>query len=497
VRGGRRDRGEGAVNYIAVILLVAAVAASVVVGGVPGKIAGGISTAVCRVAGDKDCDQNGTTAVSPPAAPSGGRSTGPAVPVPGSSAPAVSPTAPGDTGEGPGGTDPNDPAEREFENAIDESGAAQLEAGGAEGEFGRFDEEIKAFLADLIGFTDAENCLTKGDIGACLMAAAGVVPWGKAFKILKSIPKAYKLWKRFKSLWDRVSAARRRNTAATTRLEKALRVCATGGANSFVPGTSVLLADGSRRPIEDVAVGDRVWATDPERGRSGPRAVTALITGAGRKNLVDITVDPDGLPGGPRVMLTATDRHPFWVANAAAWVDARDLSYGDTLVTPDGGPASVVVTRERSRALRVYNLTVGDLHTYYVEAGTTPVLVHNAACFNMTPLGGGSMRSPAGLVYNPGSVHGHRLRHLLAHGSRSQPDPSKLINTQFKTYGRDLLQTVDKAWAKRGKPTHSTDRIDEYVIDMGEEVGTRGERFIKIIVEKDSNRIVTAHPTPI
>ncbi|WP_007026266.1 hypothetical protein [Saccharomonospora iraqiensis] len=51
--------------------------------------------------------------------------------------------------------------------------------------------------------------------------------------------------------------------------------------NSFVPGTRVLMADGSTKPIADVEVGEKVWATDPETGEEGPRTVTATLTGSG------------------------------------------------------------------------------------------------------------------------------------------------------------------------------------------------------------------------
>ena len=39
---------------------------------------------------------------------------------------------------------------------------------------------------------------------------------------------------------------------------------------------------------------------------------------------------------------------------------------------------SVTATARRTERTRVFNLTVTRNHTYYVEAGNTPVLVHNA-----------------------------------------------------------------------------------------------------------------------
>jgi hypothetical protein len=79
--------------------------------------------------------------------------------------------------------------------------------------------------------------------------------------------------------------------------------------NSFTGDTPVLMADGTRKPIKDVRVGDTVLAT----GESGPRKVTALINGDGDKQLVDITLDTNGIAGSATSTLTSTDGHPFWV----------------------------------------------------------------------------------------------------------------------------------------------------------------------------------------
>ncbi|MEV0622006.1 toxin TcdB middle/N-terminal domain-containing protein, partial [Nonomuraea sp. NPDC050404] len=154
------------------------------------------------------------------------------------------------------------------------------------------------------------------------------------------------------------------------------RTDATGGCalNSFVPGTSVLMADGSTKPIEKVDVGDKVLATDPATGRTVPRPVTALITGDGDKNLVRISIDQ----GGEKADLTATEGHPFWVERLNSWIDAGDLRPGMLLRTSAGTYVQVEAVSRWTAAQRVHNLTVDGLHTYYVVAGGTPVLVHNA-----------------------------------------------------------------------------------------------------------------------
>ncbi|GAA1750476.1 hypothetical protein GCM10009747_04780 [Agromyces humatus] len=145
--------------------------------------------------------------------------------------------------------------------------------------------------------------------------------------------------------------------------------------NSFVPGTAVLLADGSTVPIENVELGDEVLATDPETGQTASKPVTALITGAGEKDLTTISIAAQGGDGAGTVV--ATDGHPFWVPEIGRWVDAGDLLPGDWLSTSAGTLVQVTAVAHDHREQAVHNLTVADTHTYYVAAGADAVLVHN------------------------------------------------------------------------------------------------------------------------
>ncbi|WP_405676008.1 HINT domain-containing protein [Streptomyces sp. NBC_01511] len=132
------------------------------------------------------------------------------------------------------------------------------------------------------------------------------------------------------------------------------------------------MADGTRKPIKDIQIGDQVLATDPETGESGPRPVTALIKGTGDKQLVDITLDT-----GKTSTLTATDGHPFWVPALGRWTEADDLTTGQWLQTSTGTWTQITAITHHTKSTTVYNLTVNDIHTYYALAGATPVLVHN------------------------------------------------------------------------------------------------------------------------
>ncbi|MDX3661349.1 polymorphic toxin-type HINT domain-containing protein [Streptomyces sp. ID05-26A] len=153
--------------------------------------------------------------------------------------------------------------------------------------------------------------------------------------------------------------------------------CAT---NSFAAGTPVLMADGSRKPIEQVRTGDQVTATDPATGETRARQVEATITGEGAKQLVDVTVDTDGPWGTSTATVVATNGHLFWVANKGQFVAAQDLRQGDRVRTPSGDLLGVAGLGVRAAAdQRVYNLSVNTDATYYVTAGGADLLVHNCA----------------------------------------------------------------------------------------------------------------------
>ncbi|GAA4227270.1 hypothetical protein GCM10022254_14550 [Actinomadura meridiana] len=154
------------------------------------------------------------------------------------------------------------------------------------------------------------------------------------------------------------------------------------------------------------AAGDesKVVATDPSTGETSVEPVLDTITTKGDKKLVQLTIDANArlLPGGqddnpehaslvlkrkqPKSgVVIATDHHPFWVAgDINTWVKATDLKPGMWLRTSAGTYVQITATNHTTAAhQRVHNLTIAIANTYYVEAGETPVLVHN--CGNTPP----------------------------------------------------------------------------------------------------------------
>lgn len=145
------------------------------------------------------------------------------------------------------------------------------------------------------------------------------------------------------------------------------------GANSFIAATPILLADGTHKPISKAKVGDIVEATDPQTGTTKPEKVTAVIVTRTDKDFTNLTVHT---PAGDRT-ITSTQHHPYWNATRHIWSNAADVHPGEKLRRPNGTLVTVTHVRSYHQHYITYNLTVTHLHTYYVLAGNTPVLVHN------------------------------------------------------------------------------------------------------------------------
>lgn len=152
--------------------------------------------------------------------------------------------------------------------------------------------------------------------------------------------------------------------------------------NSFVAGTAVLLSDGSFKKIEDLEPTDVVRAGD-EDGSVSDQSVIATIRGSGAKELVDVTIQPSDDANAAPATITATHGHPFWVVSRGDWIDAANLRPGDELASETGTRIQVVAVGKRQQSAVVYNLTVTTVHSYYVVAGDTSVLVHN--CGDLPP----------------------------------------------------------------------------------------------------------------
>ncbi|WP_339132479.1 RHS repeat-associated core domain-containing protein [Streptomyces sp. f51] len=148
-----------------------------------------------------------------------------------------------------------------------------------------------------------------------------------------------------------------------------------GGPCSFSFDTRVLLKDGKTKKIGKVAPGDSVEAADPKTGKHrGPRRVVAHFVHHD-EDLIDLKIRSNT---GKIETLHATSLHPLWDDTEHAWVSAGKLAPGHNLNTAANRHVVLVEVKALAGSAAMYNLTVEQLHTYYVLAGATPVLVHNS-----------------------------------------------------------------------------------------------------------------------
>ena len=159
------------------------------------------------------------------------------------------------------------------------------------------------------------------------------------------------------------------NGAADGYMNGAISGFVAGGLTSnvcFVAGTAVLAASGSVA-IEDIEVGDYVWAWDEETGDVALKRVVETYINESSE-LVHVFVN------GEEIIATPT--HPFY-SPTKGWTSAACLRAGDILVLVNG--EYVVVEKVQHEILEapvlVYNFQVEDYHTYYVS--DMGVLVHN------------------------------------------------------------------------------------------------------------------------
>ncbi|MBZ6228815.1 polymorphic toxin-type HINT domain-containing protein [Streptomyces olivaceus] len=256
------------------------------------------------------------------------------------------------------------------------------------------------------------------------------------------------------------------------------------GCNCFLAGTDVLMPDGSTKDIEDVQVGDKVRTTDPETGETRSRKVTRLIRVDSDKHFNDLSIATgDGIEH-----LTATHEHPFWSPSQNDWVTAGDLKPGMTLLTDRGTTVVVTANRAFTQHVQTYNLTIDELHTYYVLAGQTPVLVHNSnGLCGTAALDNGDWQH---------IVDRHRP------GGVKVDDKAGIFTGKAKHVRGRIAETIDRGTPRANTPDPETGRPRAgqiYEWDFGVPVGRAGPangggELTGIRVVVNDGKVVTAFP---
>lgn len=219
-----------------------------------------------------------------------------------------------------------------------------------------------------VALFDPAACQDGIDAG-CAFEVGTALPLAKPLKALKYADEIAKVGDDAEGA---VKTTSRGGEDAATTGRTAARTCL----RSFAGTTLVLMADGSKKPIEDIKVGDKVVATDPETGERVTRKVTRVWVHDDELSELEF---------GDGTALATTEDHLFWSVTDQRFERADQLSAGE-LVYGDGG-RRVAVTGLRPETVRnalAYNLSIAGVHTYHV--GADEILVHNTCYTSLDAL---------------------------------------------------------------------------------------------------------------
>ncbi|AZZ92956.1 hypothetical protein EUZ85_20370 [Hahella sp. KA22] len=189
--------------------------------------------------------------------------------------------------------------------------------------------------------------------------AAGFIPWGGPAKGISRLTRSRK-----------TSNLSKGNKTSGTKNN-------TGPAcQCFVAGTLVETAEG-KVAIEEIEVGDQVYARDEITGETQLRTVLNTIQNQD-KQIVTITVRDSE---GRQEEINTTPEHPIWV-EGESWSRADKLEEGDYLVAYSGKLLRVVSLVYQTDKQPTFNFDVEGNHNYFV--GESGAWVHNTRVCDLT-----------------------------------------------------------------------------------------------------------------
>lgn len=196
------------------------------------------------------------------------------------------------------------------------------------------------------------------------------------------------------------------------------------------------MADGTSKPISQIQVGDYVLATDPETGETGARRVIATLPHTDQLLALKTSAGD----------IITTEDHKYWNATDQRWQESQHFDEGDRLLTADGDRVTVEgLDWSTVHTDAAYDLTIDEIHTFYVSAGDEDVLVHNCApkipgpsSFDPSDLRGlsaddvvsripdgwtrGPSNSGGGTMFRDPANPGRQIRVMPGYPSGSRPD---------------------------------------------------------------------------
>ena len=132
----------------------------------------------------------------------------------------------------------------------------------------------------------------------------------------------------------------------------------------FLPGTEVLMANGSYKKIEEIKPSDEVASYDTKDGKIVGRSVIARTERVSQDGYYIVNKD-----------LKVTPQHLFY--GNGEWTRTSELKVGDNLLNPNGEPIPIESLQIVTTPATVFNLITEEPENYFVRMGKEDVLVHN------------------------------------------------------------------------------------------------------------------------
>ena len=161
----------------------------------------------------------------------------------------------------------------------------------------------------------------------------------------------------------------------------------------FRAGTLVLTEKGHKK-IEEIELGDKVWAFNEKTGKWDWKEVVRLFKGEPENQTEEwchVYINGEKITSTPGHKYYLPDNkenreldeiheHESYDYLSVKWVSARNLKKGDKVLFSDGryGIIDRVEIEKLKKPEATFNLEVKDFHTYSV--GLNGVCVHNAKC---------------------------------------------------------------------------------------------------------------------
>ena len=161
---------------------------------------------------------------------------------------------------------------------------------------------------------------------------------------------------------------------ALSALSKIPNKCKDGSGQCFIAGTLILTSIGNKK-IEDIKVGDEVWAYNEETGTNKLKRVVHLFKGKTTK-WTNLIVDIDGR----KEKIVCTPGHKIYLPELKKWISAGKLQLNSKVLLSNGYYGTIIENEliHLDHEEDTYNFEVEEYHNYYV--GTEGILVHNRKC---------------------------------------------------------------------------------------------------------------------